>query len=106
MSASAPRMNRKRPSSTIVIATVPMAVTCIPVLREKLRDTSPRKNFTLPESKIVAPLFVVDDAAVVETHDAAAHTIDDGLIVGRNDDRRSLEIDALQERGDFGGVRR
>src|SRR5579871_179845 len=98
MSASAARTKRKRPSSTIVMATVPIAVTCMPVLREKLRSTSPRKNLTLPQSKIiVAPLFIGSNASVLQPNDATAHAIHDGLIVRRNDDRRSLEIDPLQQ---------
>ena len=72
------------------MATVPIAVTCMPALREKLRSTSPRKNLTLPQSKIVvASLFVGSDAAVLQAHDAPAHAVDDGLIV-RCDDARSF----------------
>ena len=63
----------------------------MPALRVKLRNTSPRKNLTLPESKVViASLFVGSDSAVFQAHDAAAHAVDDGLIVGRDDDRRAL----------------
>ena len=70
----------------MVMATVPIAVACMPALRVKLRNTSPRKNLTLPQSKIViAPFFVGDDPAVFETHDAAAHAIDDGLVVSGDD---------------------
>src|SRR5580693_2853664 len=89
----------------MVIATVPMAVICMPALREKLRNTSPRKNLTLPESKIVvASLFVGCNAAVFEADDASTHSIDDGLIVRCDDHGRPFEVDALQERGDLGRV--
>src|SRR5579862_5893885 len=105
--ARAPRTKRKSPSKTSVMATVPIAVSCMPALREKLRNTSPRKNLTLPQSKIViAPFFVGDDSSVFEPHDSASHPIDDGLVVRRDDDRRPFEIDAEQQLHDFGRVGR
>src|SRR5579863_354336 len=94
------------PSRTIVMATVPIAVICIPALRVKLRDTSPRKNLTFPESKIIiSSFFIGGDAAVFQPDDPPPHAIDDGLVMRRHDDGRSFKVDAQQERGDFRGVR-
>ena len=90
-----------------MIATVPIAVACMPALRVKLRNTSPRKNLTLPQSKIViTPFLVGDDSAVFQADDAAAHAVDDGLVVGGDDDRRALEVDAKQQFHDLGRVGR
>src|SRR5579872_1237291 len=95
---------KKAPSSAMVTATVPIAVACIPALRVKLRKTSPRKNLILPQSKEVVPsLFVGGDAAVLQTNDAAAHAVDDGLIVRGDDDRRAFEVDAAEQLHDLGG---
>src|SRR5579872_2876242 len=91
----------------MVMATVPIAVACMLALRVKLRNTSPRKNLTLPQSKIViAPFFVGHDAAVFQADDAPAHAIDDGLVVRGDDDGRALEIDPEQQLHDLGGIRR
>jgi hypothetical protein len=74
-----------------------MAVICIAALRVKFVKTSPRKNWTLPQStEIVPSLVVVQNATVFEPDDAPAHAIDDRLIMGRNQNGRALEIDALQ----------
>src|SRR5580698_1708958 len=90
--ASAARINKNVPRRTMVIATVPIAVACIPALRVKLRNTSPRKNLTLPQSKvIIASLFVGRNAPFLEPHDAATHPVDDGLVVGCDHDRGSFE---------------
>ena len=62
---------------------------------------------TLPQSKvIVASLFIGGDSAVFEANDSAAHPIDDRLIVRCHDDGRAFEVDSLQQRRDFGRVRR
>src|SRR5579863_9260371 len=91
----------------MVMATVPMAVACIPALRVKLRSTSPRKNLTLPQSKIIiAPFFVGYDPAVFQAYHPAAHTVDDGLIVRGDDNRRAFEIDAEQQLHNFRRVGR
>src|ERR1700730_7263144 len=91
------RRKRKTPSRTMAMATVPMAVTAIVMLRVKFCATSAQKNLTLPQSNVVASLlFIVSDAAVDETDDAAAHPVDDGLIVRRDDDRRPLGVDTRQ----------
>src|ERR1700681_2442665 len=101
------RTNRNAPSSTIVTATVPIAVNCMPALRVKFVRTSPRKNRSLPQStEIVASLIVVENASVLQPYDAPAHPVDDGLVVGRDHDGRALEVDPLQQLHDLGRVRR
>src|SRR5476651_1066546 len=92
---------------TMVTATVPIAVNCIAAFRVKFAKTSPRKNWTLPQStKVIASLVVVQDASVFEPDHAPAHTVDDGLIMGCDQHGRPLEVDALQELDDLGRVRR
>jgi hypothetical protein len=73
-----------------------MAVICIAAFRVKFAKTSPRKNWTLPQStKVIASLVVVQDAPVFEPDDAPSHPVDDRLIVGCDQDGRALEVDAL-----------
>src|ERR1700733_1104946 len=92
---------------TIVTATVPIAVNCIAALRVKFAKTSPRKNWTLPQStKVIASLVVVQDAPVLEPDDASPHPVDDRLIVGRDQHGRALEVDALQQFDDLGRIGR
>src|ERR1700737_2584522 len=98
------RMKRKRPKTTIEMATVPIAVSAIAMLRVKFWATSPQKNLVLPQSNVVpAPFFVVGDSAVDEAHHAPAHPIDARLVVGRDDHGRALGIDARQQRHDLAG---
>src|SRR5579872_6422942 len=91
----------------IVTATVAIAVACTPLLRVKFEITSPRKNRSLPQSKEVIPsLFVADDTSVFEPHDSASHAVDDGLVVGGDDNRRPFQIDAQEQLHDFARRRR
>src|SRR4030081_2183271 len=97
------RTNKNAPSSTMVTATVPIAVNCMPALRVKFVRTSPRKNRSRPKStEVVASLVVVQDAAVFQAHDAPAHAVDDGLIVRRDHHGRTFEVDALEQLHDLG----
>src|ERR1700681_3229751 len=92
------RTNRNAPSSTIVTATVPIAVNCMPALGVKFVRTSPRKNRSLPQStEIVASLIIVENASVLEPYDAPAHPVDDGLVVGRHHDGRARDADSLAQ---------
>src|SRR5579884_127682 len=101
------RAYKNAPSKTIVTATVPIAVACMPALRVKFRRTSPRKKLILPQSKEIVPsLFIGHDAAVFQPDDAPAHAVDDGLIVRGDDDRRAFQVDAPEQFHDFRGVRR